>query len=80
MVFVFYDDHFSIAGGAPSTKHYFTIRGGIDRSSLGSRNIDSFMFASVSHPEPGSQGSLGGPDEKTFAGFDSRRCFLFSAM
>ena len=72
MVFVFYDDHFSIAGGAPSTKHYFTIRGGIDRSPLGSRNIDSFMFAPVSHPESGSQCSLRGPDEKTFTGFDSR--------
>jgi len=80
MVFVFYDDHFPIAGGPPSTKYHFTICGGMNRSPFGSRNIDSFMFASVSHPEPGSQGSLGGPDEKTFAGFNSRRCFLFCGM
>ena len=80
MMLVFYDDHFSIAGGPPSTKHHLTIRGGMNRGPLGSRNIDSFMFAAVSYPESGSQCSLGGPDEKTFAGFDSRRCFLFSAM
>ena len=77
MVFVFYDDHFPVTRGPPSTKRDFSLCSSINRSPFGSCYIDTFMLASVTHSELGSKCTFRGPDEKTFTRFNSGRCFLF---